>query len=204
VLKEPWICDVDVTIKTIYGHQEGAEVGYNPHKPGRPAHAYHTFFISRLRLALDVVVAPGKQSHSQAVRPNLWRWWEKLEPECRPHLMRFDCGFANEDFLLGCEDRHQKYLSRLRMTRGVQQLIGALGGQGAWQNCGKDWEGKEGTLRLKGWSKARRVIVLRRRIQPNKPLELAAAACAQPELLESSTKSGVDVRPFADPRVRRL
>ena len=183
VLKEPWICDVDVTIKTIYGHQEGAEVGYNPHKPGRPAHAYHTFFISRLRLALDVVVAPGRQSHSQAVRPNLWRWWEKLEPECRPHLMRFDCGFANEDFLLGCEDRHQKYLSRLRMTRGVQQLIRSLGGQGDWQNCGKDWEGKEGTLRLRGWSKARRVIVLRRRIQPNKPLELATAACAQPELL---------------------
>ena len=79
VLQEPWICDVDVTIKTLYGHQEGAEVGYNPHKPGRAGHAYHTFFISRLRLALDVVVAPGKQSHSQAVRPNLWSWWEKLE-----------------------------------------------------------------------------------------------------------------------------
>jgi hypothetical protein len=59
VLQEPWICDIDVTIKTIYGKQEGAEVGYNPHKPGRPAHAYHTFFISRLRLALDVVVVPG-------------------------------------------------------------------------------------------------------------------------------------------------
>ena len=66
VLKEPWICDIDVTIKTIYGRQEGAEVGYNPHKHGRPAHAYHTFFISRLRLVLDVVVAPGKQFHSQS------------------------------------------------------------------------------------------------------------------------------------------
>jgi hypothetical protein len=183
VLKEPWICDVDVTIKTLYGHQEGAEVGYNPHKPGRPAHAYHTFFISRLRLALDVVVAPGKQSHSKAVSPNLWSWWEKLEPGCRPHLLRFDCGFGNEDFLLGCEDRDQRYLSRLRMTKGVKQLIGALGGQGGWQACGKDWEGKEGKLRLKGWSQARRVIVLRRRIEPEKPLELEAAAPTQPELL---------------------
>ena len=45
VLNEPWICDVDVTIKTLYGQQEGAEVGYNPHKRGRPAHAYHTFFV---------------------------------------------------------------------------------------------------------------------------------------------------------------
>jgi len=37
VLNEPWICDIDVTIKTVYGRQQGAEVGYNPHKPGRPA-----------------------------------------------------------------------------------------------------------------------------------------------------------------------
>jgi len=44
-LKAPWICDIDVTVKTIYGQQEGAEVGYNPHKPGRPAHAYHTFLF---------------------------------------------------------------------------------------------------------------------------------------------------------------
>ena len=26
------------TIKPLYGHQEGAEVGYNPHKPARPSH----------------------------------------------------------------------------------------------------------------------------------------------------------------------
>ncbi len=38
LLTEPWILDVDVTVKPLYGHQEGAEVGYNPHKPGRPSH----------------------------------------------------------------------------------------------------------------------------------------------------------------------
>jgi hypothetical protein len=32
---EPWILDVDTTVKPLYGHQEGAVVGYNPLKPGR-------------------------------------------------------------------------------------------------------------------------------------------------------------------------
>lgn len=32
----PWVLDLDVTVKPIYGHQEGVEVGYNPYKPGRP------------------------------------------------------------------------------------------------------------------------------------------------------------------------
>ena len=42
LLSAPWILDTDVTVKPLYGKQEGAVVGYNPHKPGRPSHAYHT------------------------------------------------------------------------------------------------------------------------------------------------------------------
>lgn len=36
LLKAPWIMDIDTTVKVLYGKQEGAEVGYNPKKPGRP------------------------------------------------------------------------------------------------------------------------------------------------------------------------
>ena len=42
LLREPWILDVDTTVKPLYGHQEGAVVGYNPKKPGRPSHTYHS------------------------------------------------------------------------------------------------------------------------------------------------------------------
>ena len=38
LLNEPWVLDIDSTIKPLYGRQEGAVVGYNPHKPGRPSH----------------------------------------------------------------------------------------------------------------------------------------------------------------------
>ena len=41
-LNTPWILDIDTTIKPLYGKQSGAEVSYNPHKPGRPSHALHT------------------------------------------------------------------------------------------------------------------------------------------------------------------
>ncbi len=51
LLSEPWILDTDVTVKPLYGPQEGAVKGYNPHKPGRPSHTYHTYFIANLRLA---------------------------------------------------------------------------------------------------------------------------------------------------------
>jgi hypothetical protein len=50
LLAEPWILDVDTTIKPLYGHQEGAVLGYNPKKPGRPSHCYHTYAMASTRL----------------------------------------------------------------------------------------------------------------------------------------------------------
>jgi len=43
LLDAPWILDTDTTIKPLYGQQEGAVVSYNPKKPGRPSHSYHTY-----------------------------------------------------------------------------------------------------------------------------------------------------------------
>ena len=57
LLAEPWILDIDTTVKPLYGHQEGAVVGYNPKKPGRPSHSYHTYSMAGARLVFDVVLA---------------------------------------------------------------------------------------------------------------------------------------------------
>lgn len=46
----PWILDMDVTVKPRYGHQQGAEIGYNPQKPDRPSHCYHSYFVANLRI----------------------------------------------------------------------------------------------------------------------------------------------------------
>ncbi len=72
LLQEPWILDMDMTVKPIYGRQEGAEISYNPHKPGRPAHALHTWFVRKLRLVLDAEVLPGRQHAAKHGRSRLW------------------------------------------------------------------------------------------------------------------------------------
>ena len=52
LLAERYIMDIDSTVKPIYGRQEGAVVGYNPTKPGRPSHVHHTYMMAGLRLAM--------------------------------------------------------------------------------------------------------------------------------------------------------
>lgn len=44
----PWILDIDGTVKPLCGRQQGAAVGYNPHKPGRPSHVYHSDVMANL------------------------------------------------------------------------------------------------------------------------------------------------------------
>ena len=52
LLATPWILDLDATVKCLYGKQEGALVGYNPKKPGRPSHSYHSALMANTRLAV--------------------------------------------------------------------------------------------------------------------------------------------------------
>ena len=73
LLSEPWVLDIDSTIKPLYGHQEGAVVGYNPHKPGRPSHCYHTYLVANLRLVLGVDVQRATSTRPSMARPDCGR-----------------------------------------------------------------------------------------------------------------------------------
>jgi hypothetical protein len=171
LLYEPWILDIDTTVKPLYGHQQGAKVGYNPHKPGRPSHVYHTYFIANLRLVLDVEVQPGNQSASSYSRPALFAFFDSLPPSARPAFLRGDIGFGNEGTMQEAEQRAAHYLFKLRQTKKVTRLIEEVFGRADWVDAGQGWQGVEDTLKLSGWSRARRVIVLRRELRDELVLE---------------------------------
>ena len=120
-LNTPWILDIDTTIKVLYGHQQGAEVGYNPRKPGRPSHALHTYWVGNLRMVLDVVVSPGNCANASHAQPGLTALLDGLAPNQRPAMVRGDCGFGNDPFILELEARNQPYLFKLRQTQGIHK-----------------------------------------------------------------------------------
>jgi len=166
-LARPWVLDLDATIKPLYGRQEGAELGYNPHKPGRPSHVLHTFWVGNLRLVLDVVLTSGKQHSSGHAKAPLEHLLGELG-ERAPALVRGDCGYGNQDIIDICEQRGLPYLLRLRKTANVKRLIERLFGRHDWSAASQatqGWQAIESSLRLSGWTKARRVVVLRRRIK---------------------------------------
>ena len=151
LLIEPYILDIDVTVKTLYGHQEFAVPGYNPTKPGRPSHTYHTCFIGNLRLILNVDVLAGNQTAGKYSSTGLWELLDSLSCENKPSFVRGDVSYGNEECMLGCEDRQMSYLFKLKKSNKIKMLIKELTYHSEnWEKAGHGWEGIEKQICLPG------------------------------------------------------
>jgi hypothetical protein len=162
LLEVAWILDTDTTIKPLYGHQEGALLGYNPKKPGRPSHAYHTYLMAGLRQVLGVEVRAGNEHSAKHAQPGLLKILDALPSPKKPRLVRGDNSFGSEAMMGALEQRQQPYLFKLKLSKNVKRHIGSVFRQSGWTDAGQGWEGKDGALTLLGWHRPRRVVVLRR------------------------------------------
>lgn len=171
LLSEPWILDIDATVKPLYGHQEGAVKGYNPGKPGRPSHAYHTYFAANIRLVLDVEVQAGNQTATSFAQPELWKFLGSLPTQAKPVMIRGDCAWGTDRMMKEAEEQEIPYLFKLKQTSNVKHLIQQLFSSEDWTTAGQGWMGMDAELKLSGWARSRRVIVLRRRIRDELVLE---------------------------------
>ena len=168
-LDTPWILDCDTTIKVLYGRQQaGAVVSYNPHKPGRPSHAIHTYWVGNLRMVLDAALESGDRHAPKHSRAGLVALLEGLPKEQRPRLVRGDCAFGNEGDMNALEELEQPYLFKLRQSVGVKKLIKQHWQRDDWSPVGQGWQACEDELRLMGWTRKRRVVVMRRQ----RPMDL--------------------------------
>ena len=88
-----------------------------------------------------------------------------------------DVAWGVEPVMSRAEQEGLAYLFRLRMTANVKRALTKMMAERDWTTAGHGWQGKETTLRLVGWSRQRRVVLLRRKL--DRPLVLVDRA--QPE-----------------------
>jgi hypothetical protein len=100
---------------------------------------------------------------------------ESLPPQQRPRLTRGDCAFGNEGDMNALEELGQPYLFKLRQSAGVKKLIKQQWQREDWSPVGQGWQACEDQLRLMGWSRKRRVVVMRRQ----RPMDLVVEAPAR-------------------------
>lgn len=176
LLAYEYVLDVDSTVKPVFGHQEGAEIGYNPQKPGRPSHSFHSFFIGSVRISLGVDVQPGGRHSGGCGMPRLWEIVDGLPAGRKPQLIRGDAGYGGDGNMREAERRGLRFLFKIRRTKAVLSLFRRMEGDRDWADVGAGWEAKETAVQLSGWERPRRCILMRR---PSKDAGRIAAS-AQP------------------------
>jgi hypothetical protein len=197
ILHIPWILDVDTTVKCLYGHQEGAVVGYNPKKPGRPSHTYHTYMIANIRIILDVEVMPGNENSSGHTLPYLFSWLDSMPKKHYPTFIRGDCAFGTEHVMEACESRRLHYLFKLKKTANIKRFIAEKMVAGVWENAGQGWQGCSGQLKLMGWKNSRRIIILRRKIKKDVGVLNKKALGEQQEFQFADMGENIDAYEYA-------
>ena len=164
--------DLDSTVMTRYGIQEGAAKGYNPSKRGRPSHHPLMAFVAESRMVANCWLRPGNTSSANNVQGFLTNTRERMGNKPIA-LLRADTGFSDNSFLEHLEDQGINYVIALRQTQPVQRALvnACVPGQGWWElvdDKGKPVEGIELTRFLyqaPSWSKPRWVTGIRQHVQ---------------------------------------
>lgn len=154
--------DVDSSVLTRYGNQEGAQRGYNPAKRGRKSHHPLMAFIADCRMVANLWLRSGS-SHTAG---NLFGFIEdtinKLEGK-KIGLLRGDSGFYGEKIFSYLEGRDEpiSYIIAARLYKPVQMKVA---GQKTWFVVDNGIEiGETGYSGADG-QKVRRMIIVRQHI----------------------------------------
>ena len=164
--------DLDSTVMTRYGCQDGAAKGYNPAKRGRASHHPLMAFVSETRMVANCWLRPGNTSSANNVQGFLTNTRQRLGNK-RIALLRGDSGFSDNAFLEHLESEKLHYVIALRQTQPLQRALvdASLQGHGWWSlldDKGKPVPGIELTrfsYQSNSWSKPRWVTGIRQHIE---------------------------------------
>ena len=155
-----WTVDLDSSVLTRYGGQEGSQLGYNPWNRGKRSHHPLMAFAAECRMVISAWLRPGDTNDCNNVENFFREVLRVLGQRHRIGLLRCDCGFCIGSFLDLLEARAINYIMPARLLSTVKRRLGGI----------KDWVQIDGwtavsefLYQANGWSKARRVIVVRHR-----------------------------------------
>ena len=118
--------DFDSHVKTVYGNQQRAKVGYNPKKRGRKSYHPLFCFIGESRDFLLGKFRAGNAYTSRGAIEFLKNCLKLIPNKMMQIYVRADSGFFSFDFLSALEKRGIKYAVSAKLYSNIQMKLGGL------------------------------------------------------------------------------
>lgn len=151
--------DVDSTVITRFGEQEGAELGYNPRYKGRKSHHPILAFLAEPKMVANSWIRSGNSASNTEFIEFLQNTFTMV-PRHKVSLLRGDSGFCSNKIFRYLEGIALDYIIAAPMKAG---LVDHILTQKQWlttQTKGIDICSFE--YKAQGWGKKRRVVVVRK------------------------------------------
>ncbi len=157
-----WTVDLDSSVLTRYGHQEGSQRGYNPKQRGKRSHHPLMAFAAECRMVITGWLRPGNTTDSSNAENFLKEVLRVFGQKHRIGLLRCDSGFCIGAFLDAVEALSISYIVVMRLWSPIKRQIAGLKD---WVELDDSTSVSEFMYQASGWSKARRVVVVRYRLK---------------------------------------
>jgi hypothetical protein len=157
--------DLDSTIFQRAGRQQGAKKGYNPRRPGRRSHHPLLAVLAEAHFVLHAWLRSGNTGAAQGVVAFLQEALALLPEGWGLRLVRADAGFFEEALLAFLEARGLRYIVVARMTPQVKSRCRQIK---EWHAVDENYAVGEFSAQLLGWTRPRRFVVVRERVQEKK------------------------------------
>jgi hypothetical protein len=155
------IFDLDSTVLTVFGHQEGAEVGYNPRYRGKRSYDPLLCLEANSSFLWDVELRHGDAGTWAGSEELLGCCFHSVPSDIRELRVRADAGFGYRPVLEMLEARPAQYAVVARMTPYLKRELRGL----RYEPMNPRWEIADFEHQPHDWPHARRCIVARRKIE---------------------------------------
>jgi len=152
--------DVDSSVITRYGSQEGSRRGYNPQKHGRASHHPLFAFISELRMVANCWLRSGNTASASNCIHFLEETFSILKDKTIG-LFRADSGFSSNSIFEYLEEKKIPYVIAGRLHALLQSRIKDIQG---WTPLDTGIWIAEMEYQAERWKQLRRVIVIRQHV----------------------------------------
>jgi Transposase DDE domain group 1 len=152
------IFDLDSTVVTVFGHQDGAEVGYNPRYRGKRSYNPMLCMEANSSYLWNAELRAGNAGTWDGSPELLDTCFANVPADIRELRVRADAGFGVNPVFDALESHSAQYTVVARMTPALQRLLTGL----RYSPVNRDWEMADFQHRPHSWSQARRFVVARR------------------------------------------
>lgn len=154
--------DLDSSVVTRYGEQQGATVGYNPRKPGRKSHHPLMAFVADVEMVANFWLRSGDAHTANNFEAFLLQTLSHLQNK-KIGLLRADSGFYSRKIFELLEKQSQpiSYIIACPMYSTIQRTIQS---QKGWMQLDEGVDIAETYYQSPAWDEPRRLILVRQKI----------------------------------------